>query len=594
MLVTLIAFVALFIIVTVAAVILYVKFEDQKTAAENAQKQLNEVVSTSELQKIGALVGTKQARETYLGKTLDYLDQTIALITPGPAADTSAEVKVDTAKRKFTDTLAQLSPEQLAAAAAAPTNHLVDLLAKEQFATVVESFDPNMKTALPADKLSQAWKGVTQQAGPFKRQMGSRTEKALQLNVTLVTSEFEKGPLDVKLVYNDQNQVAGLWFVPTPEDVLKTYQPKPQGDSVKTAVDIGPIDPNSIGLVTIVQKLKALLDETANAKLAALQQLDDLRKRFDDAQSISAEERKTLLAEKEKFEQQVTKVQSDYNELRALLEKKADEQVKDLMAKLDQEKATKEQTNKDLLKTQAELNAAQDRIQHILKENVWTVKPPPDAEAAAFVPDGKVILVDSQSKIVQLNVGSDDRVYRGLTFSVYEKHLPIPKDGKGKAEVEIFNVEKNVSSARIIRSETKNPIVVDDVIANLIWDSAKTNTFVIAGDFDLNGDGLLDSDAVDKIRSLILKWGGKVADTVAIDTDFVVLGTAPDVPKKPTADELETYPDAMDKYQRTVAKLDNYNQVQGQAQALSIPILNAERFLYFIGYKTQAAKPGAF
>jgi len=596
MLVTLIAFVALFIIATTAAVILYVKFEDQRTAAETAKKQLNDVVSPSEYQKIGNLVGTKQTRETYLGKTLDYLDQTISLITPGPAPDTSAEVKADSAKRKFKDTLAMLSPEQLAAAAAvpAPTNQLVDLLVKEQFDTVVASFDPNMKTALPTDKLSETWKAVTQQAGTFKRQMGSRTEKVQQFNVTLVTSEFEKGPLDIKLVYNDQNQVAGLFFVPTPEDVLKTYQPKPQGDSAKTAVDFGPIDPNSVGLVTIIQKLKALLDETADAKLAAQQQLEDLQKRFGDAQAVNAEERKTLLAEKEKFEQQVSKVQADYTELRALLEKKADDQVKDLMAKLDQERATKEQTNKDLLKTQAELNTAQDRIQHILKENVWPVKPPPDAEAAAFVPDGKIILVDSQSKIVQLNVGSDDRVYRGLTFSVYEKSIPIPRDGKGKAEIEVFNVEKNVSSARIIRSETKNPIVVDDVIANLIWDSAKTNTFVIAGDFDINGDGLPDTDAADRIKSLIQKWGGKVADAVSIDTDFVVLGSAPDVPKKPTADELETFPDAMEKYERIVVKLDNYNRIQGQAQALSIPILNTERFLYFIGYKTQAAKPGAF
>ena len=160
--------------------------------------------------------------------------------------------------------------------------------------------------------------------------------------------------------------------------------------------------------------------------------------------------------------------------------------------------------------------------------------------------------------------------------------------------MEVFNVEKNVSSARIIRSETKNPIVVDDVIANLIWDSAKTNTFVIAGDFDLNGDGLTDADAADRIKSLIQKWGGKVADAVSIDTDFVVLGSAPDVPKKPTADELETFPDAMEKYERIVTKLDNYNRIQSQAQALSIPILNTERFLYFIGYKTQAAKPGAF
>ena len=50
----------------------------------------------------------------------------------------------------------------------------------------------------------------------------------------------------------------------------------------------------------------------------------------------------------------------------------------------------------------------------------------------------------------------------------------------------------------------------------------------------------------------------------------------------------------MEKYERAVERLANYKDIQSQAQALSIPILNADRFLYFIGYKTQAGKPGAF
>jgi len=276
------------------------------------------------------------------------------------------------------------------------------------------------------------------------------------------------------------------------------------------------------------------------------------------------------------------------------LEKKTEDQVKDLYSKLEQERTNHDETNKQLLRTQAELRTAEERIQRILTEKVWPIQPPPDAMVKAFEPDGKIILVDDQTRIVHINLGSEDRVYRGLTFSVYDKNQPIPRDGKGKAEIEVFDVRENISAARIIRSEPKNPIVVDDVVANLIWDSEETNTFVIIGDFDLNGDGTNDPDAIEKLQGLVSKWGGRVAKSVSVNMDFVVLGTPPDVPPKPTLEETEIYPNAMERYEQAVEHLANYKLVESQAQALSIPILNADRFLYFIGYKTQAGKPGAF
>ena len=306
------------------------------------------------------------------------------------------------------------------------------------------------------------------------------------------------------------------------------------------------------------------------------------------------EKEQTLLAEKDKFQEQFEKVRAGYDELKELLEKKTDEQVKDLYGKLDQERSGREETSKQLLKSQAELQIAQERIQKILKEDVWPIKPPPDKEVKAFEPDGKIILVDDQAKTVQINLGGNDHIYRGLTFAVYDRGQPIPRDGKGKAEIEVYDVGESFSGARIIHSDKKNPVVVDDIIANLIWSPTKANTFVVAGDFDLNGDGVRDDDAVAKIHRLVEKWGGKVADSVTVNTDYVIMGTPPEVPTKPTMQETERYPNAMEKYEHALQQAAKYKEVQNQAQALSIPILNADRFLYFIGYKTQAGNPGAF
>ncbi len=357
--------------------------------------------------------------------------------------------------------------------------------------------------------------------------------------------------------------------------------------------EMNDIDPNS-SLLQVADKLNALMANTKASLTGTKGQLDNLQAQFDDAKKVGMEKENTLLAEKDRLQQQFDKVRTGYDELKTLLEKKSDEQVKDLYSKLDQERTGREETNKQLLKSQAELQTAQDRIQKILKENVWPVQPPPDTEIKAFEPDGKVILVDDQAKTVQINLGTNDHIYRGLTFAVYDRGQPIPRNGKGKAEIEVYNIGDSFSAARIIRSEKKNPIVADDIIANLIWSPTKANTFVVAGDFDLNGDGVGDDEAIAKIRGLVEKWGGKVADTVTVNTDYVILGTPPVAPSKPTMQETEKYPSAMEKYERTVQQAAKYKDILSQAQALSIPILNADRFLYFVGYKTQAGNPGAF
>jgi len=358
-------------------------------------------------------------------------------------------------------------------------------------------------------------------------------------------------------------------------------------------IDFENIDPNTTGLIRIIEKLKTKRDDTATELLATQQQLNDLQNRFDDAMKASFEKEQTLLAEKEKYQQQVNDIKQDYNELEALMRKTADEKVQSLMDQRDEARAERDNEHGELLKTQAELKMALGRIETIQKK-IDDMMPPPDSNVAAYQPDGKIVLIDDQTAIVHINIGTDDRVYRGLTFPVYDKNMPIPKDGKGKAEIEVFDVRKTISAARIIPSKMKRPIILGDIIANLIWDSDKTNVFVVAGEFDLDGDEVIDYDALDKIKSLIEKWGGRLADTVSIDTDFVVLGKAPSVLGKPTFETLEVDPLAMTKWQASVQKAAHYNQVENRAQAFSIPIFNYDRFLYFLGYKTQANREGAF
>ncbi|MBN2456071.1 MAG: hypothetical protein JXB29_05980 [Sedimentisphaerales bacterium] len=470
MLYTVITFAGLFIAATVAAVVFYLKFEEQRKETISLGEQKQELATSQEWTKRGSLVGSKQSRETYLGKALSYIDQMVYLVIGGMPEQTSAEVKVDTAGREV--------------------KTIIDTLAVK---------------------------------------------------------------------YSD----------------------------ITTA------DPNTTGLVRIIENLNAKLQKTEEEVVTVQSQLGDLQNRFNDAMSASFEKEQKLLAEKDQYQQLVNEISQDYNDLKSLLEKTTEQQVQTLVGQLEQQRAESSRVNQDLLKRNAELRIAENRIQHLQKD-IEAIKPLPDSEAKAFNPDGKVIMVDDQTKIVHLNIGRREHVYQGLTFSVYDKNLPVPREGKGKAEVEVFDVEENISTGRIVRSEIKRPIVVGDAVANLIWDAEETNIFAVVGDFDINGDGNIDQDGLAKVVTLIEKWGGKVPKNVLVETDFLILGSAPEVLKRPTFEQLEVDPMAMDKYEASLDRLSAYKDAQNQAKSLSVPIMNTERFLYFIGYKTRSAQPGAF
>jgi hypothetical protein len=352
-------------------------------------------------------------------------------------------------------------------------------------------------------------------------------------------------------------------------------------------------DPNTTGLAQIARGLKAELDKTINAKLELQKQYDDLDTRFKNADKANLEKEQTLLAEKDKLEKQVADIEQKYNELSALLEQTTGEQVKTLRDQLQRAGDDIKALNNQLTETREKLKLAQDDLKSE-KEKLNKIEPGPNREVLAHQPDGKIILIDDQANVVHLNIGIDDHVYQGLTLTVYDRGASIPQDGKGKAEIEVFDVAKTYSAARILQSELRKPILQGDIVANLIWDTDRTNVFVIAGDFDLDNDGQIDYNGADKIKSLIEKWGGRIDDTISIDTNFIVLGKQPQVLQRPTPEELDVDPRAMEQYNASLERLNRYNGLRDQAQSLWLPVFTYERFLYFIGYKSHIGQAGAF
>ena len=93
---------------------------------------------------------------------------------------------------------------------------LIVLLTGGEFNKAVELFDPTMKQTLPAEKLQEIWGGLVKEHGPLKQATDARTTKFQQYDIVFVTCEFQHGKLNAKVVFNDQRQVVGLFFVPAP------------------------------------------------------------------------------------------------------------------------------------------------------------------------------------------------------------------------------------------------------------------------------------------------------------------------------------------------------------------------------------------
>lgn len=102
----------------------------------------------------------------------------------------------------------------------------VELLVNGNYPEAYKQFDSTMKSAMPEAKLREVWTNLLAQLGPFERIIGTRLERVPPYFAVHVTTLFERATVDIRVVYNQDNEVSGLWFVPADQAQTSTpYQP---------------------------------------------------------------------------------------------------------------------------------------------------------------------------------------------------------------------------------------------------------------------------------------------------------------------------------------------------------------------------------
>lgn len=91
---------------------------------------------------------------------------------------------------------------------------VINSFQKNEFLKIIETFDQNMKTALPAEKLKLVWDDLNSKCGKFQKMSEITVGKIQTYDVTYTMCHFENIKLKMKLVFDKEHKIAGLFFVP--------------------------------------------------------------------------------------------------------------------------------------------------------------------------------------------------------------------------------------------------------------------------------------------------------------------------------------------------------------------------------------------
>ncbi len=91
----------------------------------------------------------------------------------------------------------------------------VSLLAQENFEKARNQFDDTMKSLVSTKNLETIWKSIIKQLGDYQYIESTRIETKNQYKIVFVTCQFKSQYIDIKVVLDATNKIAGLFFVPT-------------------------------------------------------------------------------------------------------------------------------------------------------------------------------------------------------------------------------------------------------------------------------------------------------------------------------------------------------------------------------------------
>lgn len=90
----------------------------------------------------------------------------------------------------------------------------VALLEKGDFDKATGDFSKAMLNVLPADKLKDIWEKIVGTVGAFQKQLSREVEKDGRRDVVIVTCQFEKTIMDLRVIFDKDSKITGFSYGP--------------------------------------------------------------------------------------------------------------------------------------------------------------------------------------------------------------------------------------------------------------------------------------------------------------------------------------------------------------------------------------------
>jgi hypothetical protein len=201
-------------------------------------------------------------------------------------------------------------------------------------------------------------------------------------------------------------------------------------------------------------------------------------------------------------------------------------------------------------------------------------------------PDGLINTVEHSSGLVWINLGSEDRLPKRLTFSVYNRaHHGV---GRGlndlKGAIEVTRVlGPHLAQARILGGNSFNPITQSDPIYTPLWSPGRIESFAFVGMMDFDNDGLSDRARMRefvavsgaRITTEVDDEGNRTGKPIGVETKYLVVGELPD-----PAEEADAQ-----KRANQFQVLGHFRDMEKEARIQGVRKINLSDFLSHIGYK---------
>lgn len=94
------------------------------------------------------------------------------------------------------------------------TKNVVTYFENGQTLAIYDLFDETMKSAITAEKLAEIWKTLPSQVGNYVGDGEATASEAQGMIVVNHMLDFENIDLNLKLAFNQENKISGLFFLP--------------------------------------------------------------------------------------------------------------------------------------------------------------------------------------------------------------------------------------------------------------------------------------------------------------------------------------------------------------------------------------------